>query len=204
MEIRDHALMYALLARRISDVLPENEAQTLIRDITVLYGHKRGQRMRRKADAAQETANLAAYLIHGEWKGREGENESTMEYGENETYSSVTKCAWYETWKEYGLLPYGTFYCRYIDEALCEGFDGSFSLEIPATMAKGDPRCLFKWSEAADGQFVKDEKQRLKDTYILPFDFHVNELLECARQVLKEKGMEYLVREAFQEYKKLA
>ena len=71
-------------------------------------------------------------------------------------------------------------------------------------MGKGDSRCLFVWSEAADEQFVTDEKRRLNGAYILPFDFHVNELLECARQVLKEKNLEYLVDKALEEYKKLA
>ena len=204
MEIRDHALIYALLAREIFGAMPENKAQEIIRDITVLYGHNRGQRMRQKADAAHEAADLAAYLIHGEWKGREGENQSTMEYGENTVASSVTKCAWYETWKEYGLLPYGTYYCRYIDQALCEGFGGSFWLDIPSSMGKGDSQCLFVWSEAVDEQFVAKEKKRLNDAYILPFDFHVKELLECARQVLREKNLEYLADKTLEEYKKLA
>lgn len=93
MNIRDHALIYALLASGIFDAMPETKAQETIRDITVFYGHKRGQRMRQKADAKHEEANLAAYLIHGEWKGRKGENLSTMEYGVHATYSSVTKCA---------------------------------------------------------------------------------------------------------------
>lgn len=203
MEIREHAILYGLIAKRCLERLPADEGKTLIRQITVSYGRKRGARMRRKADENNEAADLTAYLAYGEWRGKAEENLSTLSYEPVRTVSTVTKCAWHDTWKEYGLLEYGRYYCRYIDQALCEGFDGSFSLEIPASMGHGDDHCTFVWSQAADEKEAALKKERLGEERFLPFDFHCQELLECAAAVLEEHRYSGILNDLEDEFKKL-
>ncbi len=200
--IKDHALLYALIAKYCIDTYGRETGEERIRDITVMYGKQRGARMRAKTDADHEAADITAYLIHGEWKGEPGENISEMEYADDSTESHVFKCAWCDTWNEYGLMEYGRYYCRYIDQALCEGFDGNFSLHIPKMLSAGDDMCRFIWTEKADAERAAVRKAELKDTYILPFDFHCEELLGCAERVLCEAGDPDAVAKIRQEYEK--
>lgn len=186
--IKDHALLYALIAKYCLETYGKEKGEDLICDLTNAYGEKRGSRMRANADAHNEKPDINAYLIHGEWKGKPGENESTMLFQPGSTVSLVTKCAWCDTWKQYGLLKYGQYYCRYIDRALCDGFSGDFSLKISSVLSAGDDACCFEWSGAADQETVNSRKKELRDTYILPFDFHCEEMLECAAQVLGNDG----------------
>lgn len=90
-----------------------------------------------------------------------------------------------------------------MDKALCEGFDGSFSLRVESVLSLGEPECRFVWSEAADPDCVQERKNENKDRYILPFDFHVEEFLQCAFAVLEQNGLSQLIAHAMKEYDRL-
>ena len=182
-QIRDHALIYVLCAKEICSVMEKEKAEALIEEITVSYGIKRGERMRKKAEDNHEKADINAYLIHGEWKGRPHENESVMEFHPDSTVSRVSRCAWYDTWEIYGLLSFGTYYCRWIDSAIAEGFAGNFTLAVPCTKGNGDPQCRFVWNQALPD--IPSEKP-----FLLSFRFHIQELKETAREVLELRSPE--------------
>jgi hypothetical protein len=187
--IREHALLYAHIAKAVLEGCGKEKGEQLIQKITVAYGVKRGQRMRAKALASGEEADLSAYLAHGEWQGKPGENISAMSYRTDATVSSVSRCAWHDTWRKAGMEEYGKYYCRYIDRALAAGFDGSFSLQIPHSMGRGDDCCEFVWTQAADEKSVSVLRERLGAGRILPFSFHCHELAECAVKVLEQEGL---------------
>ena len=197
MEIRDHALIYGLLARKIIEHFGKPQGEKLIEEITVLYGNTRGKRMARLALENDEEKDLEAFMLHGEWKGKEGENQSEMIYGSDSTSSLVSKCAWHDTWERYDLLEYGPYYCRYIDKAICEGFAGSFDLEVKETISKGEGRCNFIWNEAVNEESLRKKKAKAEDMWILPFEFHVEELLECAMKILQDNK---IIEEVIEEY----
>ena len=178
MEILHHALLYALLCKNILQVHGEEEGKQLIEAFTKEYGRCRGRRMRGNS----ETGDLNDYFINGEWKGRQGENISKLSFEKDKTVSVVTKCAWYDTWKDYGLLDFGPYYCKYIDEAIVEGFDPNLVLNVKEALGRGDARCVFEWLQAADEEKVSSAERR----HILPFDFHCKEMLECAKKILSE------------------
>ena len=202
-EIRDHALLYALLAKYCIEVCDKEEGERLIEKITVLYGHRRGKRMRSLSDQDGLIPDINAYLTHGEWRGKPGENISTLKLTDDRTVSSVSKCAWYDTWKKYDLVSYGSYYCRYIDQALCEGFDGTFGLEIPGTLSGGNDVCLFEWSQSADLMKVDALRKEYGDQYIRSFDYHTDELLACAAEILNAENRRSVLELAKQEYEKL-
>ena len=182
MEIRHHAVLYALIVKEISAAFDKEEAEGLIRKITTAYGRQRGRRM---ADHS-EKKDMNDFFINGEWKGKEGENISQLFFYEDHTESHVHKCAWFDTWKEYDLLEYGSYYCRYIDKAICEGFDGSFSLKLLSAIGLGDKECVFIWSDKADPELIDSSEKK----YILSFDRHCKELYECAGNYLSGDLME--------------
>ena len=181
MEIRHHAVLYALIVKAVSESYEKKEAEELIRKITTDYGRQRGKRM---ADHSKKK-DMNDFFINGEWKGREGENISQLFFHTDSTESRVKKCAWYDAWKKYDLCEYGSYYCRYIDQAICEGFDGPFDLEVPSAIGLGDEECIFIWSKKADQELINESERK----YILPFDFHCRELCDCAGRFLSEDLM---------------
>ena len=187
MEIREHAILYALLCKEIFLHMEKEEAEKQIREITVAYGMKRGRRM-----AGNSTKkDINDFFINGEWKGKEGENISVLSFEKDRTISIVSRCAWYDTWKNYDLLEYGTYYCRYIDQSICEGYDSDFDLKVSEALGYGDEKCVFEWSEAANENVIKNTAKK----HILPFDFHCRELYDCAYEMLPEDKRDEILKE---------
>lgn len=192
MEIRHHAVLYALLCKHILAGTDMEEGEKLIEEITTAYGLKRGRRMA----ANSSVRDMNAFFINGEWKGKEGENLSKLYYGENDTTSIVSKCAWYDSWVRYDLLDYGPYYCRYIDKAICEGFAGNFDLDVRQTIGQGEANCIFVWSAKADEEKVANTEKQ----HILSFDFHCKELYETAYEILPEKIRDEVLKAVDEEF----
>lgn len=197
--IREHALYYALLAKAVLETDHLQNAETCLKRITEEYGRRRGARMRANAAALCPADDLSAFFLTGEWAGKPGENQSELLRHPNTTESRVHVCAWYDTWRQYGLLPYGTYYCRWIDLAIAKGFDGSFTLSVPQAKGAGDSVCRFVWNQPIG--VLKSERP-----YLLPFSFHIEELRHTAEDVLRSTVPEHAedilrrTETAFQEY----
>jgi len=197
--IREHALYYALLAKAVLETDHLQDAETCLKHITEEYGRRRGARMRANAAALCPADDLSAFFLTGEWAGKPGENQSELLRLSHTTESRVHVCAWYDTWRQYGLLSYGTYYCRWIDLAIAEGFDGSFTLAVPETKGAGDSVCRFVWNQPVSA--LKGERP-----YLLPFSFHIKELRCTAEEILRRTvpgHAEDILRRtetAFQEY----
>lgn len=181
--IREHALLYALIVKEVLSSFEDGE--TIVESFTNAYGEKRGARMRRHADEMGYGTSIDAYLMTGEWQGRPGENVSRLSVTDTETVSAVTRCAWCDAWKEAGLLSYGRYYCRWIDKALCEGFAGDFRLTVEQTLSEGKESCIFRWSQRVDPNESAPCKSSRKESFLLPFSFHCQEMLDTAYEVLQ-------------------
>ena len=191
--IREHAVLYGLLAENLCRYAGEETGLSLIEQFTARYGEMRGRRMRKHTQTDQKPADISSFLIYGEWAGKPGENRSSMHYGDKETVSEVTRCAWYDAWREYGLLPYGRNYCRWIDRAICAGYNGEFSLEVKEALGLDGSKCLFCWNQKADQDRIIREKEKNGTRWIRPFSFHCRELLEAFRLTVTDPGLQEAV-----------
>ena len=178
--IEHHAILYASIAKAVLETLGPERGEEVIRRITMRYGRKRGRRMREHAEKMGYGSSLNAFFLCGEWQGKPGENEAVLRREKDCTVSEVRKCAWYGAWKKHGLLNEGSYYCRWIDHSLCEGFDGSFSLDVPLAIGLGDEICRFVWNE-------ESSEVEKKTSFVVPFSFHCQELSETAKEVLFEE-----------------
>lgn len=178
MEILHHALLYALLCKHTIEVLGKDEGEKAIEVFTRDYGLFRGRRMKDNS----LHGDINDFFINGEWRGKPGENISQMSFEEGQSISVVSKCAWYDTWKKYGLLDYGPYYCRYIDKAIAEGYGSDFTLQVEETIGQGDERCIFKWTAQADETLLNESERK----HILPFEKHCKDLLNSAEKYLDE------------------
>jgi len=188
--IQEHALFYGLLAKNACLLLGEEKGKQIMHDITYAYGYHRGERMRNTALQNGDTPDMLAYLVYGEWKGKRGENISSMEYRNDCSISTVHKCAWIDTWQKYGLMDYGPLYCQDIDAAIKDGFNGGFDLVVEKSKGRGDDVCIFHWSQPADEVKLAEIRKQNQDRFIKPFSFHVQDFLASAEKVLREKEPE--------------
>ena len=197
--IRHHAVLYALIVKYVFKYAKKENGERIVKEFTRSYGLKRGKRMRDIALKNDEPLNIDSFFIHGEWAAEKGENISHLSVDGNDTVSTVKKCAWYEYWKVYGLLEYGPYYCRYIDKAICEGFNGVFSLDLVSAIGLGDSQCEFRWNEPYDKDYLSNHPKK----WILSFDFHCRELLDTAYETLDEDIRDKLLDDAEREFEEI-
>ncbi len=193
--IREHAILYALICRELISFYGKEKGEELIEKITNAYGMKRGSRMRDNS----VNGDLNDYFINGEWKGEKAENISDTVYEKEKTITTVHKCAWFDSWKENGLLEYGRYYCRYIDKAICRGYDEDLKLDVEESLGCGDERCIFIWHQGADENRVLNSERK----HILDFDHHCRELFSCMKEELEEDDRDRIagrVEEEFEGY----
>ena len=177
--IEQHAVLYALFAKEIFKYLKEKDAESLIEKATFRYGYSRGERMRKVTLSNGYPLNMNSFFLFGEWKGRPGENLSSLQQMAEATESHVTKCAWYDAWKKHGLTRYGCYYCRYIDQGICAGYRGEFSLAVPSAIGLGDEKCIFHWTQSYDPVQLEKDRSVTGESNIKPFSFHCRDLYDC-------------------------
>ncbi|MBR2769660.1 MAG: L-2-amino-thiazoline-4-carboxylic acid hydrolase [Solobacterium sp.] len=201
--ITEHAVLYAVLAKALFQHVGNTEH--LLKEITEAYGYRRGKRMRANAERLGLGNGISAYFRCGEWRGLPDENRSVLTQGEHRAESLVEVCGWYETWKKYGLLEYGTCYCRWIDRAIVRGFSEQVMLAIPESKGRGDENCRFVFTEADERETSETDADE-PISMILPFSFHCQELYTTAEEILKERipaQAELILTAAEQEYRKI-
>ena len=86
MEIRHHALLYALICKHTIEHYGKEAGEDLIRKITEEYGRQRGKRM--ASHSLKKDMNK--FFLNGEWKGKEGENISSLSFYDDRTESVVS------------------------------------------------------------------------------------------------------------------
>ncbi len=184
--IEHHAVMYGYLAKEAMAF--GTAGRCALAKATVQYGKERGKRMAESAKKEGIECTMPAYSVFKEWRPTAA---GQMILGDSvkspEFVTTVKRCEWVESWKRHGLLEYGNYYCRYVDQAIVKGFNKELNLEIAGLQSLGDPMCIFNWGyERTDTVEAELAKMRKKagDTYVQDFAFHTAHLYATIIKVL--------------------
>lgn len=207
MRIENQAVMFALLCKYT--VLEKGElGRHVIQQGMIQYGKERGRRMAANARANGDPIALWTNQAYGEWKP---DYDGQMVFGtlenEPEYKTYISKCAWCDAWRKYGLLEYGRDYCVNVDKAVYEGFDPDFKClpEYP-TMSWGGEKCVFNWTQPLskdDQEKVRSKKAQLGTSCMKDFEYHTahiyNTITGAIRDAFPEEA-EDIIRKASDEY----
>lgn len=194
--IEHHAVMYAYLA---GEAMRYGTAgRCALAKATVRYGNERGKRMAEYAKQENLPCNMLSYSVLKEWRPTgDGQMISGETIRSPEFVTTVKRCEWVEAWKKYDLLPYGNYYCRYVDEAIVKGFNEELHLEIAGLQSLGDPVCVFNWGYERNDTAEKvltQMRDAVSDKYVKDFAFHTAHLFGTVTSVLMQElgdcGME--------------
>ena len=183
----DHAFLFGALAKATYDVLGD-QAEPIVKDAVVRYGHQRGRRMRKRAERDGLPICMATYLLYREYQLRPGQFCSTTAWNDQgDMQDCATKCPWAETWKRYNLSMYAAVYCRNIDAALAKGFDESAIIESKANLTDGAPCCDLWFRGAAYQRQENLEHLELDRRARLPWVYHLAHIYRVFSDTLTEE-----------------
>ena len=190
MKIENQAVMFALLAKHAIQAKGE-PGRVVIQRGMQRYGRERGRRMAARARANGDPIALWTEQAYGEWQP---DYPGQMEFGyvrtEPTLVTYISKCAWCEAWRKYGLLEYGREYCVNVDNAVFQGFDPDFECTtIGEPMSFGGDRCVFDWGQPLteeDLARLQAKREELGTSAMKDFDYHTAHVYFAICALLRE------------------
>jgi hypothetical protein len=177
---KHHAILFALLARRVIHQFGQEAGQAAMREAVCRYGEQRGRRMAQRAVRDHQSLTMSTYLRYGEWRSLTGEGKSKSEQQGENLLNQIQECPWNNAWLEEDLQEYGRLYCLEIDAALARGFNPEAWLEVRDTLSNNGEACVFVFHQAVISIDKAPEEQTT-----MPWGYHCAHLYYTCQEVLK-------------------
>lgn len=187
-----HALLFSCIAKSLMDKVGKEKGEPLIRKAVQIYGHQRGKRMALRARANTHALTMANYLAYGEWSVPKEEMDFRLVDKTPHARMQVVKCPWHSAWEKRGLIEFGKYFCKEIDEALVHGFNPDLTIEIKSTQTNGGSHCEFLF-KGADLTFFKllglGYKKKISPgaRAVMSWEYHSGHLYKTLGQVFQKE-----------------
>ena len=136
------ALAIAPVIRAVSQRIGRDEALALLQEVNQQEAFQRGRRMAEKMDrkGIEELVDeVAGWGRGGVWEMDVLEQTSTT------YFFNVTRCPYYEKYRELGLEEFGVGFSCCRDEPFARGFNPQLRLERTKTIMEGADHCDFRY-----------------------------------------------------------
>jgi hypothetical protein len=133
----------APLIRKLSEILGQKDARSLLRDINQKEAYERGRNMAqyKQGNSIEILAkDVATWGEDGAWK------MDVLEQTPTTYFFNVTRCPYYEKYRELGLEEFGVEFSCCRDEPFARGFHPQLKLERSQTIMEGAEYCDFRYT----------------------------------------------------------
>jgi hypothetical protein len=175
---KHHALFFSWIVEDIFNYAGRDEAEDVIKEIVMQYGRERGRRMAYRVKENGGVLDMTTYLDYIEWQADSDEAEWVTEVKNGDTYTKVLKCPWFTAWKDNDSVKYGKYYCKYIDDALLDGFNPELKVEVKSILPESNEYCCFIFYDG-----IREDSSL---SYIKPWEFHIAHLAHSVKEMLSK------------------
>jgi hypothetical protein len=136
--------MFAVFAKTIIDAMGKDKGEAVIRDAVQTFGRTRGKRIAERVKSEGLELTFGNFLIYMDLDSSAALTfVPSLESGN--MILNISRCAFTEGAKALGLEDYFHYYCRWVDNAILEGYNPDLVLEIPQTLSGGADACIFRY-----------------------------------------------------------
>jgi hypothetical protein len=136
--------LFAVFAKTVIDEVGAEKGEAVIKKAVVDFGRTRGKRIAEKVTALGLELTFANFLIYLDLDSSAALTFVPSIEDGNMTLS-ITRCAFYDGARDLGLGKYFHYYCRWVDNAILEGYNPDLVLEISETLSGGADACVFRY-----------------------------------------------------------
>ena len=136
------ALAVAPIIRAVSQKLGRKDALAIVQDVNQQETFRRGAGMREQEEqnGIEELVNeVASWGEGGEWE------MDVLEHTPTTYFFNVTRCPYYEKYRELGLEEFGVALSCCRDEPFARGFNPQLRLVRTKTIMEGADHCDFRY-----------------------------------------------------------
>ncbi len=193
------ALLFAWTAKSLFACCGEKEGDLILADALKIYGNQRGRRMALRAQANGDDLSFWNYLAYQEWSVPAGQIKKKINLKSDHLNAQFLKCPWVETWRENDLLDYGKYFCKYVDNALFEGFSPAINMQLRSNRSSGSDCCDFHFPDekmSFKSALISGYK-KMKHANTMPWEYHTGHLYWTLKRHLdKALGDNTIMQEA--------
>lgn len=137
------ALAVAPVIRAVAQRIGEEEALAILREVNEKEAFQRGQLLRNQLG----TTGIPELVEDVATWGMGGELEmEVLEQTSKTYYFNITRCPYYEEYRELGLVEFGVALSCCRDEPFARGFHPQLTLERSQTIMEGAGYCDFRYT----------------------------------------------------------
>ena len=132
----------APVIRKLSEILGQKDARALLRDINQREAYERGRNMAQfiQGNSIEILAkDVATWGEDGAWE------MDVLEQTPTTYFFNVTRCPYYEKYRELGLEEFGIEFSCCRDEPFARGLNPKLKLERTKTIMRGGDICDFRY-----------------------------------------------------------
>jgi hypothetical protein len=140
------ALAIAPVIRAVSQRIGLDEAQAILQEVNQQEAFQRGRSMaeEKERNGIEELVDdVAGWGRGGVWE------MDVLEQTQTTYFFNVTRCLYYEKYKELGLEEFGVGFSCCRDEPFAKGFNPQLRLKRTKTIMEGADHCDFRYSLGA-------------------------------------------------------
>lgn len=188
MKMEFHEKAHAFLVARYYFYMTETfgrQGEQVFIHATRYYGEQRGRRMAQRALRDGQALTYETYCRYGEWvttesvRGMGQENRGYVETFSPDLVRVYTQCPWNQQFFEMGAEQAGRVYCRYLDAAICQGFNPDIPFTVERSLNDGAP-CVHRIGNSG---IAKEEQLKNDGNHLRTFDYHCAHLFWSFREV---------------------
>ena len=136
------AMAVAPIIQAVAEKIGKQEALELLQEVNEQEAYQRGQSMQKTEGAigiAELVIDVASWGEGGTWE------MEVLEQTETTYFFNVTRCPYYEKYRELGLGEYGVGLSCCRDEPFARGFNPNLRLVRTQTIMEGANHCDFRY-----------------------------------------------------------
>ena len=137
------AQLFAVMSRLIIEKQGPAEGEALIREAVEFFGRERGKSIARLVTGLSKPLTLKNWLIYSDIDGMNFEAKASI--SNHDLVVKVYRCTFIEAAEKWDLREYASYYCKYVDYAILNGYNPDVKLELLSRHDSGKDHCLLHY-----------------------------------------------------------
>jgi hypothetical protein len=137
------AQLFCTLAKNILERSPNTHAEAVLRSAVQGFGLERGRRIAQVVQEKGKPLSLKNFLIYSDLDSSGFKTKVKIE--NNDLTVLIKVCPFMTAAKEWGLQEFATYYCRYIDSAIIQGYNPEILISVETRSDSQNDFCALRY-----------------------------------------------------------
>ncbi len=138
------ATLFSFAAKAVIDELGPEKGEALLKKAIEEFGRARGRRIAGIVKGLGKPLTFKNYLIYSDVDPR-NTHPQPVDIVNGDFIMKTGECVLWNTAGEFGLRDFSSFFCKYFDDGVLDGYNQDIKLTKAYRYQTGKDHCVFRW-----------------------------------------------------------